>query len=220
MASATAEELEVKNSTESAQTFIDWFYTSVSDRKPLASFYVNNNAKYSAVGAKADLSINGMVCEKPSDFEALLARQAGAQNTNGAATTNGTSSTATTTNSSSNSTTPTFRVRYDVDGFDVHVLNPQFRLACPDSVLQRMTPGSAAYETTTPQQLKQLQQKMVSLLVQVTGHVQYGAGKEAPRGAFTEVFILVPNWDAMVSGPRTPRGIRNYLILSQNFRAL
>ncbi|KAL1894728.1 hypothetical protein Sste5346_005703 [Sporothrix stenoceras] len=212
MAAATAEELEVKNSTESAQTFIDWFYTSVSDRKPLASFYVNNNAKYSAVGAKADLSINGMVCEKPADFEALLARQAGAgANTNGAAAA---------TNGAASGTSSTFRVRYDVDGFDVHVLNPQFRLACPDSVMQRMTPGSAAYETTTPQQLKQLQQKMISLLVQVTGHVQYGAGKEAPRGAFTEVFILVPNWDAMANGPRTPRGIRNYLILSQNFRAL
>ncbi|KIH88350.1 hypothetical protein SPBR_07852 [Sporothrix brasiliensis 5110] len=223
MASATAEELEVKNSTESAQTFIDWFYTSVSDRKPLASFYVNNNAKYSAVGAAADLSINGMVCAKPADFEALLARQAGAQNANGAAATNGTSSVSNphrNTSSSSSSSTPTFRVRYDVDGFDVHVLNPQFRLACPDAILQRMTPGSAAYETTTPQQLKQLQQKMVSLLVQVTGHVQYGAGKEAPRGAFTEVFVLVPNWDALASGPRTPRGLRNYLILSQNFRAL
>lgn len=215
MASATAEELEVKNSTESAQTFIDWFYTSVSDRKPLNSFYVNSNSKYSAAGAAADLTINGMVCAKPSDFEALLARQAGAQATNGA-TTNGTSN----PNNNPSSSTPTFRVRYDVDGFDVHVLNPQFRLACPDTILQRMTPGSAAYETTTPQQLKQLQQKMVSLLVQVTGHVQYGAGKDSPRGAFTEVFVLVPNWDAMANGPRTPRGLRNYLILSQNFRAL
>lgn len=220
MAAATAEELEVKNSTESAQTFIDWFYTSVSDRKPLASFYVNNNAKYAAAGAAADLSINGLVCAKPADFEALLAKQAGAATK--------TTSTTPSNGAAANgvppppppSTAPSFRVRYDVDGFDVHVLNPQFRLACPDTVLQRMTPGSAAYETTTPQQLKQMQLRMVSLLVQVTGHVQYGAGKEAPRGAFTEVFVLVPNWDAMASGPRIPRGLRNYLILGQNFRAL
>ncbi|CAK7204070.1 hypothetical protein SEUCBS139899_006821 [Sporothrix eucalyptigena] len=209
MASATAEELEVKNSTDSAQSFIDWFYTCVSDRKPLAAFYVNSNSKYAAAGAAADLSINGRVCAKPSEFEDLLARQAGATPA-GAAATNGTTA----------STNSGFRVRYEVDGFDVHVLNPSFRLACPDAILQRLTPGSDAYETTTPQQQKQLQQKMVSLLVQVTGHVQYGAGKDAPRGAFTEVFVLVPNWDALAGGPRTPRGIRNYLILGQNFRAL
>ncbi|CAK7230842.1 hypothetical protein SBRCBS47491_007725 [Sporothrix bragantina] len=213
MASATAEELEVKNSTESAQTFIDWFYTSVSDRKPLASFYVNSNAKYAAAGAAADLSINGKVCAKPSDFEELLALQAGVKSVGG--TTNGT--TTTTTGSGGDKG---FRVRYDVDGFDVHVLNPSFRLACPDNVLQRLTPGSAAYDTTTPAQQKQLQQRMVSLLVQVTGHVQYGAGKDAPRGAFTEVFVLVPNWDAIAAGPRTPRGLRSYLILGQNFRSL
>ncbi|CAK7220546.1 hypothetical protein SCUCBS95973_004195 [Sporothrix curviconia] len=213
MASATAEELEVKNSTESAQTFIDWFYTSVSDRKPLASFYVNSNAKYAAAGAAADLSINGKVCAKPSEFEELLAIQAGVT-PSGA--TNGT----TTTGGSGHGGDKGFRVRYDVDGFDVHVLNPSFRLACPDNILQRLTPGSAAYDTTTPAQQKQLQQKMVSLLVQVTGHVQYGAGKEAPRGAFTEVFVLVPNWDAIATGPRTPRGLRSYLILGQNFRSL
>lgn len=216
MAAATAEELEVKNSTESAQTFIDWYYTSVSDRKPLTSFYVNSNNKYAAAGAAADLSINGKVCAQPSDLEDLLARQAGVP----ARATNGGGAAATATAASSVPGSSGFRVRYDVDGFDVHVLNPQFRLACPDAILQRLTPGSAAYETTTPQQLKQLTQKMVSLLVQVTGHVQYGGGKDAPRGAFTEVFVLVPNWDALAGGPRTPRGLRNYLILSQNFRAL
>ena len=155
-----------------------------------------------------------MVCAQPADFEALLAKQAGAAPPASGAASNGASAT------SSSSSSPSFRVRYDVDGFDVHVLNPQFRLGCPDAVLQRMTPGTPAYDTTTPAQLKQLQQKMVSLLVQVTGHVQYGAGKEAPRGAFQEVFVLVPNWDAVAGGPRTPRGLRSYLILSQNFRSL
>ncbi|CAK7267102.1 hypothetical protein SEPCBS57363_002429 [Sporothrix epigloea] len=213
MASATAEELEVKNSTESAQTFIDWFYTSVSDRKPLASFYVNSNAKYASAGAAADLSINGKVCTKPSEFEDLLARQAGVTLPSAS---NGTTATSSSGPGSNNG----FRVRYDVDGFDVHVLNPSFRLACPENILQRLVPGSSAYDTTTPAQQKQLQNRMVSLLVQVTGHVQYGAGKEAPRGTFTEVFVLVPNWDAIASGPRTPRGLRNYLILGQNFRSL
>ncbi len=159
-----------------------------------------------------------MVCAQPADFEALLAVQAAATPPAGSSVAaNGSTTAATPTSTSSSG----FRVRYEVDGFDVHVLNPQFRLACPPAVLQRLTPGTPAYETTTPQQLRQLQLRMVSLLVQVTGHVQYGPAKDAPRGAFTEVFVLVPNWDAVAPGPRgAPRGLRSYLILSQNFRAL
>lgn len=123
--------------------------------------------------------------------------------------------------SSSSSTPVALRVRYELEGFDVHVLNPQFRLACPDVLLQRLIPtgpsgGGGANSSSTAQ----LQQKMASLLVQVTGHVVYGGSKDAARGPFTEVLVLAPNWDVLVAGARAPRGLRSYLILSQNFRAL
>ncbi|OAA54313.1 Nuclear transport factor 2, Eukaryote [Niveomyces insectorum RCEF 264] len=218
MAAATAEELEVKNSTESAQNFIDWFYTAVSDRNPLASFYVNSNSKYATAGVAADIAINGLVCAQPADFEALLARQATGSRT-GAANGNAIATSASTSSSSSN---PATRVRYDVDGFDVHVLNPQFRLACPAPLQQRLDapPTGSGGASNNASQQRQLQQRAVSLLVQVTGHVQYGGGKDAPRGAFTEVFVLVPNWDVLAAGPKAPRGMRHYLIQSQTFRAL
>ncbi|EFX03811.1 hypothetical protein CMQ_739 [Grosmannia clavigera kw1407] len=217
-AAAAAEELE---------SFIEWFYSFVSDRKPLAAFYVNSNAKYAAVGLAADISINGLVCPTPADFEALLETQATGKSagaaTNGVGSSNGATANggAFKPNNASSSTPISQRVRYDVDSFDVHVLNPQFRLACPDQLLQRLIPtGPSGSSGTASSSIAQLQQKMASLLVQVTGHVVYGGGKDAVRGPFTEVLVLVPNWDVLIAGARAPRGLRSHLILSQNFRAL
>lgn len=99
-------------------------------------------------------------------------------------------------------------MRYEVEGFDVHVLNPQFRVACPEH-LQTEARGRGAITS---------QAQKASLMLQVTGWVQYGASKEAPRKGFSEVFVLVPNWDSM--GPKAPRGLRGWLIMSQNYRAL
>ncbi len=162
-----------------AQAFIDWYYIAVSDGKPLQPFYVNGNAKYAAVGTAADISINGRVCAQPSDYEALLT----AQRANG-------------------------RVRYDIEGFDVHVLNPAFRVACPDH-LQGEVRGRGGSAVAI---------QKASLLVQVAGSIVYGVDKDSIKGGFSEVFVLVPNWDAI--GPKAPRGLRGWLIMSQNFRAL
>lgn len=57
-----------------------------------------------------------------------------------------------------------------------------------------------------------------SLLLQVTGQITYGNDKDAPKKAFNETFVLVPNWDALRKG--AGRNMRKRLILSQNFRAL
>lgn len=58
----------------------------------------------------------------------------------------------------------------------------------------------------------------MSFAVMVMGKVKYGKDREAPQKFFTETFVLVPNWEAMQKNP--PRGIRKWLIMSQNFRAL
>ncbi len=100
------------------------------------------------------------------------------------------------------------RVRYDVEGFDVHMLNPAFRVACPDNLLGEVRGRGAAAATA----------QKASLLVQITGVVTYGSGKDAPKGSFSEVFVLVPNWDAL--SPKAPRGLKGWLIMSQDYRGL
>ena len=55
----------------------------------------------------------------------------------------------------------------------------------------------------------------------VSGGVKYAKGgadeetRDEGRG-FTETFVLVPNQEA--HGPKAPRGLKKWLIQSQNFR--
>lgn len=95
-------------------------------------------------------------------------------------------------------------VHYDAESFDVHVVNPSFQYNAPEHIHD-------------PERAEKSGRKM-SAVVTVLGKVQYGKGREAPRKMFTENFVLVPNWDAMQKNP--PRGIKQWLIMSQNFRAL
>lgn len=86
-------------------------------------------------------------------------------------------------------------IRYDVEAFDTHVVNPVFAIAAPDN--------------TNPRG---------SILVQVTGKVSFGKGRELVKKAFSEVFVLVPNWDAHVRN--APKNLRRFLVMSQNYRSL
>jgi NTF2-related export protein 1/2 len=60
--------------------------------------------------------------------------------------------------------------------------------------------------------------EMMSISVSVMGRVQFGKGRDAPKKMFNEAFVLWPNWEAMQKNP--PKGIKQWLIASQNFRAL
>jgi NTF2-related export protein 1/2 len=161
----------------------------------LGPFYTNSTKSYtlSTPPRPADISINGQVLQQATEYEALLKKQGR-------------------------------DAKYEVESFDAQVINLRFALAVPSDLqtndLNRM-----------------------SVLVQVTGRVTVGGGSKAKEGsadattstaasgsgsagttgptgarAFNEVFVLVPNWDALAKN--APRGLRRMVILSQNFRAL
>jgi NTF2-related export protein 1/2 len=92
-------------------------------------------------------------------------------------------------------------VRYEVESFDAHVVNPNFNLGAPDHLLGAEKSGAKS-----------------SVLAQVTGRVYYGRGRDVPQQGFNEVFVLVPNWDSF--GRNAPRNPKRWLIMSQNFRGL
>ncbi|TPX07132.1 uncharacterized protein E0L32_010933 [Thyridium curvatum] len=210
MAGPVSEEAQVKITSEAAQTFIDWYYSALNDKKPLASFYVDSNTKYASAGVKSDISANGLhLAGGPAELEALLNKHAGQGQ--------GTAS-------------RSERARYEVEGFDAQVVNPDFRVACPAHLLAGATAATSSENNSggggggpAPRGRGAAVQaaaaaSRVSIAVQVTGWVQYGASKESPRSTFNEVFVLVPNWDAV--GPKAARGLKHWLIMSQNFRAL
>ena len=93
---------------------------------------------------------------------------------------------------------------YEIESLDAHILNPSFLFGAPpnlhDSDRAERNGGR------------------MSIAVTVMGRVQFGKGREAPQKMFNETLVLVPNWDAMARNP--PRGLKRWLIMSQNFRAL
>ncbi|QUC22447.1 uncharacterized protein UV8b_06688 [Ustilaginoidea virens] len=95
-------------------------------------------------------------------------------------------------------------VRYDIESLDAHVINPSSQYGAPESVHD-----NSKVEKNGGR---------MSIVVTTMGRVQFGKGREAPQKMFNETFVLVPNWDAMARNP--PRGLRRWLIQSQNFRAL
>ncbi|KAG5917756.1 hypothetical protein E4U61_002427 [Claviceps capensis] len=95
-------------------------------------------------------------------------------------------------------------VRYDMESLDVHVINPSSKYAAPKNIQDNTKSESSGAR--------------MSLVVTTMGKVQFGKGREAARKMFTETFVLVPNWDSMGRNP--PRGLKRWLIMSQNFRAL
>ncbi|RDW64821.1 hypothetical protein BP6252_10472 [Coleophoma cylindrospora] len=91
------------------------------------------------------------------------------------------------------------KAQYDVHSFDCQVINRNYNVGADESMLGPDKDG-----------------KKMSLLVLVSGAVKYG--EDGDERGFTESFILVPNWDAL--GPKAPKGLKKFLVASQNFRIL
>ncbi|KAI8959093.1 hypothetical protein F5Y11DRAFT_334124 [Daldinia sp. FL1419] len=187
-------ETQAKVASEAAQSFIDHFYEALSKRRPLGGFYASTSSRLAAAGVKPDISINGLAVPDVSAYESLLEAQGGP-------------------------------VTYDVASFDAHPANPAYRIGEPDSA-------------PAPQAIAALRNgERMSVAVQVSGTVRYGRGRgdgarvgealavgnsaeddEPLEKPFNEAFLLVPHWEAW--GRNAPRGLRKWVIVSQNFRAL
>ncbi|KAI2784591.1 hypothetical protein F4815DRAFT_128350 [Daldinia loculata] len=208
-------ETQAKVASEAAQSFIEHFYESLSKRRPLGQFYASTSARLTAAGVNPDISINGLFVPDVSAYEALLETQGG----------------------------PVF---YDIASFDAHPVNPCFRIGEPEPAGAGAGAG-AARDATAAAAVRNGDR--LSFAVQVTGVVRYGRGhgdgkagdavavgggggvggvgggdnsgkddNEPLEKPFNEAFLLVPHWEAW--GRNASRGLRKWVIVSQNFRAL
>ncbi|KAI1414584.1 hypothetical protein F5Y13DRAFT_17780 [Hypoxylon sp. FL1857] len=207
-------ETQAKVASEAAQIFVDHFYEALNRRRPLGGFYSSTSARLTGAGVKPDISINGLVCADVAAYEALLETQGGP-------------------------------ISYDVGSFDAHPVNPHFRAGEPDDLAAG---GAGAVATAAAASVRSGDR--MSFVVQVSGTIRYGrghmatgddgskasnsiigaadalagpAGDAKPEDAvqekdFNEAFMLVPHWEAWARN--TPRGLRRWVIVSQNFRAL
>jgi len=93
---------------------------------------------------------------------------------------------------------------YEVHSYDCNALNPNYNVDRSESALAPAKDGSK-----------------MSVLLMVSGNVRYwkkGENEEPESRNFSETFVLVPNWDAQ--GPKAPKGLKRWLIQSQNFRVV
>lgn len=185
------QETEVKVSSQGADSFVSWYYQDLNEHRSLAPYYVNSSARYTGAGITADVTINGAHLNDPAEYEALLDTQRRGNNgTNGA--------------DHSSSKHATTKVRYEVTSHDTQVLNNDYGLGCPENILAK-GPDSRG--------------DRISMLVTVTGTLHLGSAPDTQHVRFHEVFVLVPNWDAV--GRRNPsRNAKRFLISSQNYRTL
>lgn len=184
-----------------AQIFVDAYYDALNRRKPtvaLPPFYVSSSTAYNAY--PPDISINGRPLTSPAEYGALLEQYYHKEDQDPATAASTDSKKPPPASSRQQPVKP--QVRFEVESFDAHVVNPDYNLAAPPHVLS--TPDKSGAKC--------------SVLTQVTGRIYYGRGRDAPAKTFNEVFVLVPNWDMFVRNP--PKGARRWLIMSQNFRAL
>lgn len=99
------------------------------------------------------------------------------------------------------------RVRYEVEGYDVHVVNADYRFGAPQKMLDLHSPTDGV---------------RIMMSVSVFGTVYFGTGRNKgddywEKRDFYDKFILVPNWD-VIEKPGARHG-RKYLIISHNYRA-
>ncbi|KAI0011070.1 hypothetical protein F4779DRAFT_253999 [Xylariaceae sp. FL0662B] len=104
-------------------------------------------------------------------------------------------------------------VTYDIRSFDAQPVNPSYAAGAPERNPTDARKG-----------------ERLSVAVQVSGAVHYGRGHGDATTTtatdpdinttrpFNEAFLLVPHWEAWARN--APRGLRRWVIVSQNFRAL
>ena len=96
------------------------------------------------------------------------------------------------------------KAHYEVQSFDCHLVNPNYNVGLDDAALAPSKDG-----------------KKMSIVVMVSGSVKYYKSSDEEEArvearGFTETFVLVPNQEAQ--NPKAAKGLKRWLIQSQNFR--
>jgi NTF2-related export protein 1/2 len=175
------------HSLPAAKNFVDWYYRQINEAKSVSQGYINGHAAYDKAGhPPADICINGLVVATPQEWEKLLEQQRQAPK---------------------QPDPNKKRVRYEVEGYSVHVINADYQFGAPQKMVDLHSPTDGV---------------RMMMTLSVSGTVYFGTGRNKgddywEKQHFYDRFILVPNWDVL-ERPGTRHG-RKYLVISHNYRA-
>ncbi|KAI1376502.1 hypothetical protein F4677DRAFT_79954 [Hypoxylon crocopeplum] len=231
-------ETQAKVASEAAQVFIDHYYEALTRRRPLGPFYASTSPRLTSAGVKPDISINGrFVGTEVSAYEELLKTQgepvsydvgsfdvqpvnpwyrAGEPESTssisaalaGNTTTNGAGGGAGATGRDATAVAATLR-NGDRMSFAVQV-SGTVRYGRGHVATGEGGPAKAVVDAATT----------TTIIAPAVGGTAAAAadGHELLEKDFNESFLLVPHWEAW--GRNAPKGLRKWVIVSQNFRAL
>ncbi|TGJ80300.1 hypothetical protein E0Z10_g8480 [Xylaria hypoxylon] len=207
MANLPSLDTQARVASDAAQNFVEHYYQSLNKRQPLAQYYASISPHLTSASVKPDISINGRVVESTAAYEALLDAQGA-------------------------------NVHYDIASFDAHPVNPNYGLGCPENLSPAADANEGGGGPGRGKVAKSIKDgDRVSFAVQVSGTIRYGNPSDAPVAAnaaaeagnaaavegapvetgFNESWLLVPHWEAL--GRNAARGLRKWVVVSQNFRA-
>ncbi|KAK0613383.1 hypothetical protein B0T14DRAFT_526137 [Immersiella caudata] len=181
-------ERAVTASAEACEKFVETYYQAINSNKPVASYYVTDNTTYTNAGhPPADICINGQAGLTPKQWDDLLETQRKIP--------------------SASNTNPRYHpVRYEVESYDMHVINPDYRFAAPPALL--------VPDTSKPDLGAGIR---LMMMLTVSGTVYFTSDRDGLKQHFNDVFILVPNWDVLAK--HGSRAARKLLIASHSYRA-
>ncbi|KAI0457970.1 hypothetical protein F5B21DRAFT_462371 [Xylaria acuta] len=221
MANLPSLDTQAKVVSDAAQNFVEHYYESLNKRQPLAQYYASASGHLSSASVKPDISINGRVVESVAAYEALLDAQG----------------------RNVQYTVASFDAQPVSPNYALGCPEALSGLSAPENTPSSNPPGRGGKVAKSVRDGDR-----VSFAVQVNGTIRYGKPGDAPppattatatatatapavggagdstqgdgeplETAFNEAWLLVPHWEAL--GRNAPRGLRKWVVVSQNFRA-
>ncbi|KAI0398361.1 nuclear transport factor 2 domain-containing protein [Xylariaceae sp. FL0594] len=221
MANLPSMDTQLAVASEAATAFVSDYYEALNRRQPLAQYYASASKHLTAASVKPDISINGRVVDSVADYEAMLDAQGAnvsyevhsfdAHPINATFTIGCPDNLSTTTDAPGRGKVNKSVRDGDRISFAIQV-SGTVRYGKPAA-------RPAAGTTTTPAAKVPNADDAAAKAKSSRAPIEVPAVSDTPlEKAFTESWLLVPHWESL--GRNAPRGLRKWLVVSQNFRAL
>ncbi|KAI1827893.1 hypothetical protein F4861DRAFT_293608 [Xylaria intraflava] len=244
MATLPSLDSQAKVVSDAAQNFVENYYNSLNKRLPLAQYYADSSTHLTSASVKPDISINGRVLDSPAEYETLLDKQGapvyydvlsfdahvvnpnyslGCPKALSLSADEATPGQAKVAKSIKDGDRVSFAiqvngsVRYGKPGDGPAATGVKTTAADTFNPLTTATTTTPSNPTTTPAPTPAPTSDTTPAAA-ATGEQGGNSTAEAQpvESAFNEAWYLVPHWEAL--GRNAARGLRGWLVVSQNFR--
>lgn len=214
---------------KAAQSFVDNYYESINKRQPLGQYYASASKHLTSASVKPDISINGRVVASVADYEAMLDAQGinvhydvqsfDAHPVNANYVIGCPENISVVASSGDGPGRGKLNNKSVRDGdrvsFAVQV-SGTVRYGKPSETPSAGTATTAAAAPAGAAAVKGADGDAAAKASRAPVEVPAFTDKPLEKG-FTESWLLVPHWEALGRNP--PRGLRKWVVVSQNFRA-